>query len=247
MCLPLQCWGQEQAGRFNQLLLNPELRPIRPLPAPCLQDLRNPQALGLLPSTLIRGRDTEPACRTLARLPCPDRGRWGSTLTGQLEEAEPAQTARMGLGQGCPLLSPREAGGRAGASPLPRRAPARSAPPQAGRTRRNRSVASPLPAQAGAGPGPEAWRTKESSSIQSDHMAPSHPRGHTPRAENRCSNKHLHRTVPSSTTAKKSRKKPNPHQQMSGYQNAVHAYVPRLITQPRKGVTLFLMCHVEEP
>lgn len=73
-------------------------------------------------------------------------------LTDQLEEAELAQTARMGLGQGCPLPSPREAGGRAGASPLPRRAPARSAPPQAGRASRNRSAASPLPGQAGAGP-----------------------------------------------------------------------------------------------
>lgn len=148
----LQRWGQERAGRFNQLLLNPELRPVRPLPAPCLQDLRNPQASGLLRSTLSRGRDTEPACRTPAWLPCPDRGRRGSTLTGQLEEAELAQTARMGLGQGCPLPSPRGAGGRAGASPLPRRAPARSAPPQAGRACRNRSADSPLPGQAGAGP-----------------------------------------------------------------------------------------------
>ena len=192
MCPPLQRWGQERAGRFNQLLLNPELRPVRPLPAPCLQDLRNPQASGLLPSTLSRGRDTEPACRTPARLPCPDRGRQGSTLTGQLEEAELAQTARIGLGQGCPLPSPREAGGRAGASPPPKeRAPARSALPQAGRARRNRSAASPLPGQAGAGPGPEAWRTKESSSTLSDHMAPSHPWGHSPGAENHCSNTYI--------------------------------------------------------
>lgn len=54
----------------------------------------------------------------------------GSTLTGQLEEAEPARATWMGLGQGCPISSHREAGGRAEASLLPRRAPARSAAPQ---------------------------------------------------------------------------------------------------------------------
>lgn len=103
-------------------------------------------------------------------------------LTGQLEEAEPAHTARMGLGQGCPLPSHREAGGRAGASLLPRRAPAWSAPPQAACARRNRSAASPLPGQTGAGPGLEARRTQESRSAQSDHMAPSHLWGHTPKS-----------------------------------------------------------------
>lgn len=66
--------------------------------------------------------------------------------------------------------------------------------------------------------------------------------GDTPqRAENHCSNTHLYRKVPSSTTAEKGRNNPNSHQQMNGYQNVVYAYVPRLITQPWKGVMLFLM------
>ena len=147
----------------------------------------------------------------------------------------------MGLGQGCLFSSHREAGGRAEASLLPRRAPARSAAPQAACARRNRSVASPLPGQTGAGSGPAAWRTQGSRSAKATTRPPPTRGDTSQRAENRCSNTHLYRKVPSSTTAKKGRNNPNSHQQMNGYQNVAYAYVPWLITQPWKGVMLFLM------
>ena len=147
----------------------------------------------------------------------------------------------MGLGHGCPLSSHRKAGGRAEASLLPRRAPARSAAPQAACARRNRSVASPLPGQTGAGLARKHGEPRKADQPKVTTWPPP-TRGDTPqRAENRCSNTHLYRKVPRSTTAKKGRNNPNSQQQMTEYQNMVYAYVPRLITQLWKGVTLFLM------
>lgn len=106
---------------------------------------------------------SKPAGPQTPAIPAPNQGR-RVTLTGQLEEAELAQTTQMELHQGCPPSQPlggqREARGQSpprGELPQRRHLPGVDAH---GGTGEQPGL---LPGQAGAGPGQAAWRARESS------------------------------------------------------------------------------------